>query len=213
MQKGYNYTGSLGVLKGTHEGTDDEWETEIGAITVASVRKEERLQDITGQFQGQELEFPLHADVSLTLDEQRAAVSKLVQRMNDDNQTHVRQAALAIYALMKYAERRFDPETVKKISDSFRGAQKKFQLDAFLQMIEVQVMSVIESHVQIPGAEKGFVYPAFQKGLPFYPDHGYQVTLQLAERQVSVKCAKDLLALVEAVDGKYFVNCYCQLRI
>lgn len=205
MQKGYSYTGNLGVLKGTHEGTDNEWETEIGAITVASVRKKGELLDVTAMAQGPELESPVHADVSFTLDEQKTAVSKLVRRMNDDSQAHVHQAALGIYALMKYAARGLDPETVKSISDSIDSAQRKFQLDAFLQVVAVQVLSVIESYVSIPDAEKGFVYPAFQKGLPFFPDHAYQVTMLLAKKHVSVKCANALLALVQAVDGKHLV--------
>lgn len=147
----------------------------------------------------------VRAGVSFTPDEWRAAISKLEGRLilKDASQAHVDQAALGIYALVKNAAPgMFDPKIIKSILDSFDGAQRNFHLDVFLQVVAVQVMNVIESHIAIPGTEKGFVYPAFQKGLPFFPDYGYQVTIQLAKRQVSGKCAKDLLALVQDVDGK-----------
>lgn len=206
LQKGYNYCGNFGTVKGTHEGTKDEWETEIGAIIVASVRKKEdvrKLLDFAAQLQGPDQKSPMCTDVHFTQDEQRAAISKLLGSMHGDNHAHVQQAALAIYALVKYAAREFDPETLKSISDSIDGAKRRFQLDDFLQVVEVQTMSIIESLVAIPDLATGFEYPPFQKGLPFFPDNAYQVTINLARRHVSEKCAKNLLQLVHAVDGKH----------
>ena len=205
-QKGYNYRGKFGTVKGTCEGTKDEWETEIGAIIVASVCKKEdvrKLLDFTAQHQELDQKSPMCTDVHFTQDENRAAVSKLLGSMNDDNHAHVQQAALAIYTLVKYAAREFDPETLKSISESIGCAKGRFQLDDFLQVVEVQTMNVIESLVPIPDLATGFEYPPFQKGLPFFPDNAYQVTMNLARRHVSEKCAKNLLKLVQAVDGKH----------
>ena len=201
-QKGHDYLGNFGILKGTQESTADEWETEIGAIIIASVSKKEHVQkplDITAQLQGPDQKG---TNVNFTQEERRAVVSNLLCRINDDNHVHVQQAALAIYALVKYAAGEFDPETLKSISDSIDGAQGRFQLDSFLQVVDVQIMGIIESLVPIPDSAKGFEYPPFQKGLPFFPDHAYQVTIKLAKRQVSEKCAKNLLKLVHTVDGK-----------
>lgn len=187
-------------MKGTHEGTKDEWEAEIGAITIASVHKladVQTLPDFTTQ-------MPLMCtDVNFTRDEQRAVVSNLLGRMNDVNKIRVHQAALAIYAMVKSAAIEFDADTLKSISESIDTAQRRFPMDDLLQVVEVETMSVIESLVAIPDSAKDFEYPPFQKGLPFFPDHAYQVTVNLVGRQASDDWAKSLLQLVHAVDGKH----------
>lgn len=198
-QKGYNYNGNFEVVKGAHEGTTDKWEAEIGAITIASVHKMEdvqRLPDFVTQ-------MPLMCtDVNFTRDEQRAVVSNLLGRMKDVNQIHVHQAALAIYAMVKSAAKEFDADTLKSISDSIDCAQRRFPIDDFLLVVEVETMNAIESLVAIPDSAIGFEYPPFQKGLPFFPDHAYQVTINLARRQAPESYANSLLQLVHAVDGK-----------
>ena len=210
-QKGHDYHGNFQIVKGTHEGTEDEWEAEIGAIIGASIDKLEDAQKKLPEFAAQHKRSDQKsrmctADVNFTRNEQRAVVSKLLGTLNAKNHVHVHQAALAIYALVKNAAREFDPETLKSISDSIASAQRRFQLDDLLQVVEVQVMSVMESLVQIPDSAKGFVYPPFQKGLPFFPDHAYQVTINLATRLVQERCAMSLLQLVHSVDGKHHHN-------
>ena len=201
LQNAHNYSGNFEIVKGIHQGTTGEWETEIGAITFASVREKEDV-DFSAQ-QETDQTSPVYTDVNFTQDEQRAVISKLHGRLNDENHIQVHLAALALCALVKNAAREFDLGTLKSISDCIVGAQRRFQLDDFLQVVGVQIMSVIESLVQIPDSAKGFEYPPFQKGLPYFPDHACQVTIKLAERHVSEKCAKSLLQLVHSVDGKH----------
>ena len=183
LQTGFDYTGKLNLLQSKKgKGTDEEWETEIGALIAGTASKKGKS----------------------SIKKLNISPTRLVTQMCSDNWNQVQLAALGMYALLKEGQP-FDENAAQSILEAIDAAQEKFGSDIFLQLILDLLRGLLEAFFEETASGESFVAPPFQKGLPFFPSHTKQVAIKL-KKTITKDGAQALLAMIKKVDGRKYTS-------
>ena len=88
----------------------------------------------------------------------------------------------------------FDEQLTKQILD-------KYPMDNFIQASINHLLNQYENLTPLEIEGTPFAYPPFQKAIPYFPDHGYQVTLVFKDGDLNGFIVKAILNIIEKLKG------------
>ena len=109
--------------------------------------------------------------------------------------------ALTTYLAVAAAHKAFSDEvfTHSSFHPTVSTAMKQFPTDNMSQLSAAHLLLMKEKSIPSFKVGKAFIYPPFQRGLPFFPDNGWQATLKLNQPLTKDSQAKisEAILLVE----------------
>lgn len=97
----------------------------------------------------------------------------------------------------------FDEDLTKHIFD-------KYSMDNFLQAATNHLLNKYESLTSLEVEGEPFVYPPFQKALPYFPDYGYQVTLVFKDGELSTNIMRAIINIIQKLKGVSQLVYHCR---